>query len=252
MIEKMWELLTTFTEEAQQAALSKCKELSLDQNRGVVSLDESYVNLSSACNILKDAIETEKLIQLPITIQKELAASLDAISKHQTGLIGGSDEVVNLTTSVEKLSTLIWQYGLHNLSGEVLGYQAKLNQLKVMELAATETTRVLEQGIQVKDQLKEILGEATKQSETLQMHVAGANTSLTATNAALEQTIATSQKATESLTTVQQAETKSTELLATSTKSNADILAFETQINELVSGFTTLRGDLESNKIKQA
>ena len=84
------------------------------------------------------------------------------------------------------------------------------------------------------------------------MHVAGANTSLTATNAALEQTIATSQKATESLTTVQQAETKSTELLATSTKSNADILAFETQINELVSGFTTLRGDLESNKIKQA
>ena len=70
MIEKMWELLTTFTEEAQQAALSKCKELSLDQNRGVVSLDESYVNLSSACNILKDAIETEKLIQLPITIQK--------------------------------------------------------------------------------------------------------------------------------------------------------------------------------------
>ena len=64
MIEKMWEILTTLTEESQQAALSKCTELNLDTNGGVVSLDESFVNLSAVRIILMDAIEKKKLIQL--------------------------------------------------------------------------------------------------------------------------------------------------------------------------------------------
>jgi exonuclease VII small subunit len=251
MIEKMWTILTTFTEEAQQAALSKCKELGLDQNRGVASLDESYINLNSACNILKDAIETKKLIQLPITIQKDLIAALEMIATRQTGLINGSDEVVNLADAIEKLNTYIWQYGLHNLSDQVLGYQAKLNQLKAMELAATGATRQLQEGIQVKDQLQQILGNATQQSQTLQTHVDDANTSLTATNEALAQAEEASRKATESLTAVQQTVTTSTQLLATSTKSNDEILSFEAHINELVSGFTTLKGDLEINKTQQ-
>lgn len=251
MIEKMWALLTTFTEEVQRAALSKCKELSLDQNRGDVSLDESYINLGAACNILKDAIETKKLIQLPITVQKELVASLDEIAGFQTGLIGGSDEVVNLTAAIEKLNTSIWKYGLHNLSGEVLGYQAKMNQLKAMELAATETTRALQEGIQVKEQLQRILGEAAEQSETIKMHFEGAGTALTATKEALTQTLAARQQVIESLTAIQQAETKSTELLATSTNSNTEILGFETNIKALVVGFATLKDELEINKALQ-
>ena len=251
MIEKMWELLTTFTEEVQRAVLSKCRELSLDQNRGDVSLDESYINLGAACNILKDAIETKKLIQLPITVQKELVASLEEIAKFQTGLIGGSDEVVNLTAAIERLTTAIWKYGLHNLSGEVLGYQTKLNQLKAMELAATVTANALQEGIQVKEQLQQILGEATMQSETLKTHVEGANTSLIATKETHAQTLTTSQQAIESLTAVQQAATKSTELLATSTNSNTAILSFETSIKTLVTGFTELTDELATNKTQQ-
>lgn len=68
MLEQIWKVLTTLTEEAQQAALSKCTELGLDKNRGIVSLDESFINLTSATNILIDAIDKKKLIQLPITI----------------------------------------------------------------------------------------------------------------------------------------------------------------------------------------
>lgn len=45
MIDRMWEILTTLTEESKKAALAKCVELSLDTNRGEVSLDESYINL---------------------------------------------------------------------------------------------------------------------------------------------------------------------------------------------------------------
>lgn len=251
MNNKIWELLTTFTEESQQAALSRCNELGFDPNRGVVSLDESYINLSSACNILKDAIEQGKLIQLPITIQKAFATSLEAIAKYQAGLIAGTDEVENLSDAIEKLNANIWQYGLHNLSDEVLGYQTKLNQLKGMELAATETKRKLEEGIHVKESLEQILGEANKQSELLQTLVTSANTSITATNEALAQTLESSQKATGLLTIIQQTETTSTQLLATSTKSNAEILALETNINALMSGFTLLKGELETNKNTQ-
>jgi hypothetical protein len=225
--------------------------LSLDQNRGVVSLDESYINLTSACNILRDAIKTKKLIQLPITIQKDLVASLEAIAKHQTGLIGGSDEVVNLTDAIEKLNTYIWRYGLHNLSDQVLGYQAKINQLKGIELAATETTRKLQEGIQVKERLEAILVEATSQSELLSSHVEDSSTSLTATEEALTQSLETAKKAGESLTATQQAETATAELLAKSSNSNAEILAIESRINDLVSGFTTLKSELESNKTTQ-
>ncbi len=251
MIDKMWAILTTFTDEAQQAALAKCKELGLDQTRGVVSLDESYINLSSARNVLKDAIEKKKLIQLPITIQKDLVAALEAIATRQTALANGSDEVVNLTDAIEKLNTYIWQYGLHNLSGEVLGYQEKLNQLKAMELAATETTRKLQEGIQVKDQLQQILVDTANHSQIAEGHATGVNAALTAANTALAQAQDATRQATESLGAIQQTPAAATTLLGTSTKSNTDILAFEENIRELVSGFTTLKGDLEGNKTKQ-
>src|SRR2546426_11086931 len=127
MIEKIWEILTTLTEEAKNSALAKCKELGFDLNRGVVSLEESFINLDAARLILMEAIEKRNLIQLPITVQKTLLTQLEAIAKSLTGLIGGADEVVNLTDKIEQLNTAIWQYGLHNLSEEVLGYQTKLN-----------------------------------------------------------------------------------------------------------------------------
>lgn len=250
-MEKMWEILTTFTEESQKAVLSKCVELGFDQKRGVVSLDESYINLSSACNILKDAIQQRKLIQLPISIQKVFVTTLDAISRFQAGLISGTDEVVNLTDAIEKLNAYIWQYGLHNFSDEVLGYQTKLNQLKNMELAAVETQRKLQEGILVKENLERLLGEAETQSELLKALVIGANTSAIATNEALTQATESSQKAAASLAIAQQNETTSTQLLATSTKSNAEILIHEANINVLVSGFTSLKADLETNKNTQ-
>lgn len=251
MIEKMWEILTTFTEESQNAALSKCAELGFDPNRGDVSLDESYINLNSACNILKDAIQQRKLIQLPISIQKVFVASLEAVAKSQAGLIAGTDEVVNLSDAIEKLNVYIWQYGLNNLSEEVLGYQTKLNQLKNMELVAIETQRKLQEGILVKKNLEQLLSEAETQNESLKTFVSGANTSVSKLSEALTQATESSQKATASLAIVQQTETTSSQLLATSTKSNAEILALEKNSTTLVSGLTSLKDELEDNKKTQ-
>ena len=148
MIEQIWEILTTLTEEAKNSALAKCKELGFDPNRGVISLEESFINLNAARLILMDAIEKKKLIQLPITVQKTLLVQLEAIAKSLTGLIGGTDEIDNLADRIEQLNTAIWQYGLHNLSEEVLGYQTKLNQLKTQELQVGKLSEELERGVE--------------------------------------------------------------------------------------------------------
>ena len=108
MIEKIWEILTRLTDEAHIAAVSKCKELGFDPNRGLVSLEESFSNLNAARSILTDAIEKSKLIQLPITIQKVLLGQLETISTSLTALNSGTDEVVNLVDRIEQL-TLIRQ-----------------------------------------------------------------------------------------------------------------------------------------------
>ncbi|EQD27219.1 conserved hypothetical protein, membrane, partial [mine drainage metagenome] len=93
--------------------------------------------------------------------------------------------------------------------------------------------------------------EAEQQSESLKKLMIDANTSVIATDKALTQATESSQKAAASLAIAQQNEATSTQLLATSTKSNAEILALEKKNNDLVSGFTTLKAELETNKNTQ-
>ena len=144
LLTQIWSICTTLTEEAMAAATAKAKEAGFDINRGLVPLAESFINLSSARMILEDAIEKQKLVQLPITLQKELLGVLETISKSLQGLIAGVDEVVNLTNSIEALNACVWRYGLHNLSDQVLGYQKKLNQLKNQELQINKGIMQLE------------------------------------------------------------------------------------------------------------
>ncbi len=251
MIEKMWEILTTLTEESQRAALSKCEELGFDPSRGVVSLDESFNNLSSACGILKDAIEREKLIQLPITVQKKFVSSLEAIAKYQADLIAGTDAVENLSDAIEKLNISIWQYGLHNLSDEVLGYQTKLNQLKAMNLKAKELERELQKGISVKIELEQILSNSRSHENLLQKHAVDSGAVEKEIAGVLARTQEANQNASTHLETIQKNETSSTNLLESTTRSNAEALVLEKNINTLVSDFVTLKGELDTNKEKQ-
>src|SRR4051812_43943340 len=85
----IWRISTTLTEEAMAAAAAKGKEMGFDPNRGVVSLPESFINLSSARAILEDAIDKQKLIHLPITVQKEILATLETTAKSLQGLTSG-------------------------------------------------------------------------------------------------------------------------------------------------------------------
>src|SRR5205823_10032144 len=148
-----------------------------------VPLPESFINLSSARSIIEDAIEKQKLVQLPITVQKELFANLETISKSLQGLTAGVDEVVNLTTAVEVLNTVIWKYGLHNLSDQVLGYQKKLNQLKNQELQLSKATaelqaaqRAAETATSAASEIEQKKTEALAALEQLKLSSAASNT----------------------------------------------------------------------------
>jgi hypothetical protein len=83
-------------------------------------------------------------------------------------LANGVDEIVNLVGAIEALNTSMWQYGFHNLSNEVLGYQTKLNQLKNLELAISGLKREMDSGLNLKTDLQALLTEAKTKSEQLQ------------------------------------------------------------------------------------
>jgi uncharacterized coiled-coil DUF342 family protein len=152
LLGQIWSISTTLTEEAMSSASTKAKELGFDTNRGLIPLSESFINLSSARALLEDAIEKQKLVQLPITVQKGLLSNLETIQRSLQGLASGVDEIVNLTNAIEALNTSIWTYGLHNLSDQVLGYQKKLNQLKNHEVQVSK----------IMDQLKDVQRTAEK------------------------------------------------------------------------------------------
>src|SRR4051812_38900905 len=120
MLEDIFKLLTTFTEEAQASAISVCEEKGFNKKPEQVSLEEAFINVTYCRNIIVDAIEKQKLIQLPITLQTSLLKLLSEVSRALTSLNGGADEVLNLTRAIEELNVTVWQYGLQNLSAEVL------------------------------------------------------------------------------------------------------------------------------------
>jgi hypothetical protein len=250
--ENMWNVLTTLTEEAQNAAVAKAEELGFDKNRGEVSLAESLINLNFATNILKDAISKEKLTQLPLTVQKVILTNLSAISSSIINLSNGADEIANLVNAIEALNTSMWQYGFYNLSEQVLGYQTKLNQLKSLELAVTDLKRELSSGIELKKDLQALLGEAKSKTELLHEEqskssvqfcqdaekytkslleaVGKADGLIEKINTNLATSSEAAQHATSSLLAIQQNEATAGKLIETTTAKDASVTSIEAKI----------------------
>lgn len=252
MIKELWDLLAKFTPEAHQAALAACKEHEIDQDSGIVSLDESYTNLIWCANTLGEAIKKEKLIQLPITIQEELLEIVKTISAAHDELLDGTDVVESLSDSIEKLFTAVWRYGLNHLTDELLGFQTKLNQLKEIERSAIATKANLEEGIAVKESLDEIFSDSKQQNDELHACVTNADKVVVAANENLAKIEESNEKAAESLQEIIEDQTKSTELLKEIEDNVQKVEAHEKDIQDLVVGFTNLKSVLSAQKIKQA
>lgn len=231
-LSQIWSISTTLTEEAVAAALKKCKEAGFDQDRGLVPLRESFVNLLSASGLLEDVIEKQKLVHLPITVQKELLSNLQAISKSLQGLVDGTDEVVNLTNSIELLNTSIWKYGLYNLSDEVLGYQKKLNQIKNQELHLAKAIAELEPAQQAAAKATLAASEVEQKKADAQVALEQVRQSSVASTTLAEQIKDTSGKISVLHSTVQQQEKQSGELTSSIKVANNELTAIDSSIRK--------------------
>lgn len=232
---QIWEISTTLTEEAIAAALAKAVESGFDPNRGIVSLQESFINLSSARAVLEDAIDKKKLIQLPITVQKELLTNLQGISKALQGLTGGVDEIVNLTNGIESLNTSIWKFGLHNLSDQVLGYQAKLNQLKNQELQIGKVRTELKASQAAAENANSAASEIAQKNIAATAALEQARKAAEDANILLEQVKESGNKINAVILTVQQNEKQSGEMTSTIKTANNELLSLDASIRKFYS-----------------
>jgi len=249
MIEKMYEILTSLSEEAQLVAVKKCEEFQLDMDRGITPLDESFINLNSSRTTLIDAIEKNKLIQLPITIQKDLLSNLEAVSASFEELKNGTDTLINLTDKIEELHVAIWKYDLNNLSDEVLGFEKKMNQLKQLELKSQELKKTLEEGLSVKDQLSQLTNEAQDNNENIQKLLDSSNENIESIAEYLTQATQTDQQIAAKLVTVQQNETSINAHLATSKSSNIEINAIEDSIKKFHGSIDDYSNKMQETEI---
>jgi chromosome segregation ATPase len=232
LLNQIWSVCTTLTEEAAAVASKKAKEAGFDVNRGFVPLPESLINLSSSRSVLEDAIEKQKLVQLPITVQREVLANLQNISKTLLALAGGADEIVNLTNAVETLNTSIWKYGLHNLSDQVLGYQKKLNQLKNQELQISKVLAQLEVAKTVAADVTQAAAE-TEQRKTDSAALLDQIKQTEASSASLlGQITEAGTKSAALFATIQQNEKQGGELTASIRTANNELLALDGSIRK--------------------
>ena len=231
-LSQIWSVSTTLTEEAVAAALKKCKDAGFDQDRGIVPLRESFINLLSARGILEDAIEKQKLVQLPITVQKELLSNLQTISRSLQGLSDGTDEVVNLANSIELLNTSIWKYGLHNLSDEVLGHQKKLNQIKNQEVQLSKAIAELGTAQQAAAKAVSAASEVEQKKAEALVALEQVKQSNASSAALAEQIKETGGKISVLHATIQQQEKQSGELTSSIKTANNELTAIDASIRK--------------------
>jgi hypothetical protein len=166
-ISELFALCSTLSDEALASAEARARANNFDLDRGEIPFKEIQINFISGRDVIDNAIREQKLIQLPITVQKRLLSSLEAISKALQGFMADTDQTVNFEGAVESLNTSIWQYGLNHLSDQILGYQKKMNQLKQQEVQISALLSLLESGKLNAEALKALSESAQSDMEAI-------------------------------------------------------------------------------------
>lgn len=246
MTELIWEKLNTVSVDAQNAAIAKAKESSFDLNKGLITIDESLINLNNDIATLRDAIQKKKLQQLPLSLQKALHDNLEKIAKFLTGLATGTDDVINLVDSIEVLHTDIWRLGLQMLSDEYLGYQTKLNQIKNLEVELVKLKKDFELGIATKSELESVLTSAKQVNESLTGQLDVLKLSVKKAESDTEKVQTAEQDATAALKSIQTSQGTIATQLSSTTTSSGEISAQEIKIKEFYKEIDAYRASIES------
>ncbi len=236
---------TTLSDDAQNAALRKCQELELDSNKGMISLEETLINLSAARDILLDAVDKGKFTQLPLKLQYSLYDQTQRAAKDLTALANGTDSVVNLVNSVEDLTASIWQFNLTNLSGEILGFQNKMNQLKTQETRIRQVSREAEEFGSLQEKAKQTLGQISETATAATAQKTSLQASSEEVAGILVKVNEQGQKISSVAAQVQQHEITATQQLANSKQAAADTEAIANKSKELQTEIEASRNNLQ-------
>jgi hypothetical protein len=248
LTQDIWNIATSLSQDAQNAAREKCKEKSFDENKGIVSLTESFSNMSQVRDLLIDAVDKQKINQLPLTIQNSIKVRLESTSKLLTNLVEGTDSVEALVKSIEELYSLIWQSGLQNLSDEFLGYQTKLNQLKVLEVKSNELVSTLEVGKKITERLPGIEKQITDVLKNGTDATGKVEADLVATNKLVAEIITAHKDASDSLTKINENVSVSGEVLTEINRINSEVAAIGPKIEEFYQKVKDYEKQIEDNK----
>jgi len=156
MTNEIIDKLNSITNEFEKAIDVKCTELNYDKNKGIISLEESFINLNSNREALLSSISSEKLAQFPITFQKEIIGYLSNIIKHGSEITSGTDSVVNLVNSIEMLHAILWQFGFYNISTEQLELAKRLNKIKHLEVELSKKQEIIDSILNKKEDIDKI------------------------------------------------------------------------------------------------
>jgi hypothetical protein len=243
---ELWAVVTTLSDDAQSAALRKCKELGFDTNKGTVSLEETLINMSAARDILLDAVDKGKLTQLPLKLQYSLLNQSRRVAEVLTALVNGTDAVVPFVESVEDLTVSIWQFNLHNLSGEVLGFHNKMNQLKSQETRIRQVSREAEEFASLRETAKQTLAQISDIAIAAGAQKTSLQASTDEVSTILAKVTEQGQKVSTVATQVEQYGTTSTQLLANSKQAAADTDAIANKSKELQLEIEATRASLQA------
>src|ERR1700680_1914841 len=159
LAKEIWRTATSLSDEMQSAAVRKAREIGFDLSKGKISLEETLINLTEIRNLLLEAADKNKLVQLPLKVQSLLHSQAQKVAESLTGLVNGTDAILSLEDSVEDLMATVWQYNLHNLSDHILGYQSKMNELKAQEVLIRQVYREAEDFRSKNARANEVLGQ---------------------------------------------------------------------------------------------
>jgi DNA repair exonuclease SbcCD ATPase subunit len=237
--------LNTLSEEAQHAAIRKCGELGFDPHKGRISLEETLINLTQARDILLDAIDKSKFIQLPLKLQYALFDQVQAVARELTALVAGTDAVLNLDSAVEELNASVWQFQLHNLSDQVLGFHGKMNQLKSQETAIRQAARAAEEFDALRQKANQSLDGISERSKAIAEEQAAATKLVEQLQIVLRESTEIGQRVSSCGVQVAQHETTAAQQLATAKQAAADTEAIGTRSRELRTEIESTREALQ-------
>jgi hypothetical protein len=241
---EIWKVATTLSDEAQDAAFRKARELGFDLNKGRISLEETFINLSHARNIIVDAVEKKKIVQLPLKLQYTLLLETQKSSDALKALMTGTDAVLSLEDTVDDLTSTIWQYNLHNMSEEILGFHTKMNQLKEQETLIRSATREANDFQASSSRANELLKQIEDFDKTGAEHAKSILSSVDQASSALAKAQEHEQKSSALAIQSQQHDAAAAQYAANAKNAAAEIEAAATKARGLQSEMETAKGEL--------